>query len=70
MWRNLKYCCAMIFKMTWQMKKRCYMLTFEFELFSIGIIKLLIGVISSYKVSIDVEEFILWKQIEIQHQWL
>jgi ABC-type lipoprotein release transport system permease subunit len=41
------------------MKKRCYMLTFEFELFSIGIIKLFIGVISSYKVSIDVEEFIL-----------
>ncbi len=49
----------MIFKMTRQMKKKSYMFTFEFELFSIGIINLPIGVISSYKVSIDVEEFIL-----------
>jgi hypothetical protein len=52
------------------MKKRCYMFTFKLQLFSIGTIHLLIRVVSSYKVSIDVEEFTLWKKIEIQHQWL
>jgi hypothetical protein len=41
------------------MKKRCYMFTFKLQLFSIGTIHLLIRVVSSYKVSIDVEEFTL-----------
>ncbi len=40
------------------------MFIFELELFSIGTINLLIGVVSSYKVNIDVEELTLWKQIE------
>jgi hypothetical protein len=46
-----------------------YLFTFELELFSIGTINLLIGIVYSYKVSIDVEKLTLWKQIEIQHQW-
>ncbi len=41
------------------MKKRCYMFIFELELFSIGTINLLIGVVSSYKVNTYVEELTL-----------